>query len=396
MTVARPFVRAVLRSPPNSSKGAALLVILFLVLATFSTIIVSQLSKAGLETLRQKKTLEALAQAKQALISWSVVRGDVSAGRPGTLPCPDRYNLGTDSGSCSATGGTSIGRLPWKTLGIEDLRDADGERLWYAVSDNFRVANSAAINSDSPGTLELYASDGTTLLTQTGERLAAVVFSVGAPLPGQDRGSSPNAATNYLDAANTRNNAIASGPFIAGPVKNAQGDIMLNDLVLGISARELISAVEKRVLKEAQNALAAFVIANGKYPNPAKPNDPGCISPINNIGDPPTCAVDNTVCFGRFPDIPEPSTWFRPNGWGRVMAYALNDISAGCTTALKIDVSSKSYVLIAPGITLAGQTRPSSSLADYLEDPANKDAWSADPNFSMPSSISNDQLRSYP
>ncbi len=27
-----------------------------------------------------------------------------------------------------------LGRLPWKTLGLPDLRDAFGERLWYAVS----------------------------------------------------------------------------------------------------------------------------------------------------------------------------------------------------------------------------------------------------------------------
>ena len=30
-----------------------------------------------------------------------------------------------------------IGRLPWRTLGLPDLRDSSGERLWYAVSRQF-------------------------------------------------------------------------------------------------------------------------------------------------------------------------------------------------------------------------------------------------------------------
>jgi len=406
MTAARPLCKALLRSLPKTSKGAALLVMLFLILATFGTIIVSQLSKANLEMQMQKKTQETLAQAKQALIAWSVLNGDVGTNtlhRPGALPCPaDPATPGLQKSSCASATGSAIGRLPWKTLGIDELRDAYGEDLWYSVSDSFRPAppNLPAINSDSQGTMLLYASNGSTLLTPVGDELAAIVFSAGPPIAAQNRNAGPDSVANYLDAGNGWNNATAGGPFISGPAKDSSGNTVVNDLTIGLSARELINAVEKRVLEEAKIALANFFAANGKYPNPANPNDPGCTSPISSVKNPPTCASDNAVCFGRFPDVLppslQPSTWFRPNGWGRVITYALNDSGAGCTNTLKVDGMSKSYVLVAPGTALAGQTRPSANLADYLEDSANKDAWSADPNFSTPSAISNDQLRSYP
>lgn len=397
-------------------RGAALLVMLFLAVALFSTVLVSALTNVNLATQRQLKTLAALAQAKQALIDWSVLQGDVGTGtnpRPGTLPCPDTANLGTQAASCAQAGGTTVGRLPWKTLGLEDLRDADGERLWYALSNDFRRAgglNNKSINSDTPGTLQLYSANGTTLLTPAGDELAAVIFSVGAPLSGQDRTAGPNTAANYLDNGNGRNNAMASGPFIAGPAKNVSGDIVVNDIALGISAKELITAVEKRALKEAQNALALFAAANGnKFPNPANYNGANCTGTISNVASPTICSSDPTTCFGRLPeDVLYPTyvaTWFRQNGWGRVITYAVNKNDAfdntgtNCSTSLNVLGQTKRYVLLAPGAPRSGQTRPSTTLNNYLENSENSDAWTlsvAQPSFSTPSTASNDLLRSLP
>lgn len=381
-----------------------MLVMLFLVLVTFSTIIVSQLSRVNLETQRQKKTFDALAQAKQALIAWSVLNGDTGTNtrrRPGALPCPaDPLNPGIQKSSCVAASGSAIGRLPWKTLGIDELRDAHGEPLWYSVSNSFRPAppNNPAINSDSEGTLLLYAPDGSTLLTPTGEELAAIVFSPGPPLGNQDRNADPNASGNFLDAGNGRNNANASGPFISGPAQDISGSTVVNDLVAGVRASELIHAVEKRILEEAKIALANYLVANGTYPNPANPNDPGCTSPITNVQNPPTCAQDSTMCSGRFPDILSTSTWFRPNGWGRVLTYAVHDAGVGCSAALTVDGQSRQYVIIAPGSPRNGQNRSiaSPTLANYLDDAANSDAWNPDLQFSSPSTTSNDQIRSFP
>ena len=396
--------------------GAALLVVLFLAVALFSTVLVSALTNVNLATQRQLKTLAALAQAKQALIDWSVLQGDVGTGtnpRPGTLPCPDTNDSGVQPlAGCVAASGTTIGRLPWKTLGVEDLRDANGERLWYVLSNNFRRPglNNAAINSDSSGTLQLYAANGTTLITPTGDELAAVIFSAGGTLAGQDRAAGPNSAANYLDNGNGRNNAMASGPFIAGPAKNVSGDIVVNDIALGISAKELITAVEKRALKEAQNALALFAAANGnKFPNPANYNGANCTGTISNVASPTICSSDPTTCFGRLPeDVLYPTyvaTWFRQNGWGRVITYAVNKNDAfdntgtNCSTSLNVLGQTKRYVLLAPGAPRSGQTRPSTTLNNYLEDSANSDAWAlsvAQPSFSTPSTASNDLLRSLP
>jgi type II secretory pathway pseudopilin PulG len=392
--------------------------LLVMVLA-FSTVLIASLAKSNPETERQQKTLKALAQAKQALIARAVVQGDTGSDsyhRPGTLPCPDKNffgnaNSGNASGSCVSSGETSIGRLPWKSLGMAQLYDGHGETLWYAINDPFRnpTLSKEAINSDAKGSLLLYAADGSTLLTPNGEELAAVIFAPGPPLPGQDRVAQPDAASSYLEAFNGKNNAKAAGPFIMGPVLDSSGNLVVNDLVIGISARELIAALEKRALNEAQNALKNYVADMGSYPNPAPPNGANCDSPASSVksltisqctsdGD-ICCAGDSGTCYGRLPEDALSSyvaPWFWQNGWGRVMVYAVNDSGIGCPASLNVGGVSKNYVLIAPGAARNGQSRPSSVLSDYLEDPGNADGWSADPDFLVPGINSNDQMRTDP
>jgi len=397
----------------RAQRGAALLLALLVALMLSLASLFKTTSTAAARLARERATEQAMAQAKAALIAWSVVQGDLGGGiydRPGSLPCPDQGGTGTAPGSCSSGTGTSLGRLPWKTLGIDDLRDADGERLWYALSNNFRVTHSAAINSDTRGQIQLYAADGTTLLSPAGEELAAIIFAAGPPLAAQDRVAGPGLAADYLDAALPWNNASAPGPFISGPLRNAQGDIAINDRVITLSTRELIGAVEKRALSEAQSALAAFALANAaSYPNPARSNDAICLSTISNIKSNNTCAnVGSDACFGRLPEnaLGTLAPWFLRNGWGRVLIYAVNKNSvvdpgaAECSTALNVDGVAKSYVLLAPGSAKSGQLRPSPSLDDYLEDAANSDAWasplSGSATFAKPSAASNDQLRSQP
>jgi hypothetical protein len=419
---------------PARNRGAALFVMLLVIALAFGAVLIGSLSENDPEIERQRKTFEALAQAKQALIAWAVVRSDVQPAtetekgvkkftyhRPGNLPCPDNNFFGSDdsgyaSGSCSASGGTSIGRLPWKSLRVDRLRDAHGEVLWYAIGDNFRYASlsHAAINSDTKGVLLLYAADGSTLSTPAGEELAAIIFAPGSPLPRQDRGTQPDLASSYLEAFNGKNNASAAGPFIIGPVRDSAGNLVVNDLAIGLTVRELISGLERRALNEAQNALKKYADAHGHHhPNPAPFNASDCTSSITDVRSSSItlCASDvvTPACYGRFPEdvfapngvspdvsFPYAAPWFLQNGWGRVMIYAINDADAGCASALNVDGEPKSYVLIASGTARAGQNRPSSSLADYLEDEANVDAWLGDPNFSAPSANSNDQLRAVP
>jgi hypothetical protein len=388
-----------------------LLVLLLALALAFGGVLIASLAENNPEISRRQRTLEALAQAKQALIAWSVTQGDFGADshhRPGTLPCPDRNffgdpNSGHASGSCSIGGGTSLGRLPWKSLGVEKLQDAHGETLWYAVGDNFRNPglHGGAINSDAKGSLLLYAEDGT-LPVSDGEKLAAIVLAPGAPLPGQERKTPPdNTASDYLEAFDGKNNASAAGPFFMGPVRDAAGNLVANDLVIGITARELVAALEKRALREAQNALESHFAARGKYPNPAPHDSPDCLSGIGNVksSNIPQCASEESICFGRLPEdalAPYVAPWFLQNGWGRVMIYAIDDAGAACATSLNVEGNPENYILIAPGAARDGQSRPSTSLSDYLEDPGNSGAWSGNPEFSVPDADGNDQLRAEP
>src|SRR5215470_15938884 len=149
---------------------------------------------------RDEATQAALKQAKEALIGYAALRPT----RPGALPCPDLddngiaggnhpdygnnselFPGGIHGGTNCDTPGKRIGRLPWRTLGLPDLRDSSGERLWYAMSDNFRNIGTP-INSDTPGQL-----------TVTGiapaSNVIAIIFAPGATLAGQDRSAGANA-----------------------------------------------------------------------------------------------------------------------------------------------------------------------------------------------------------
>jgi hypothetical protein len=396
------------------SAGYALLALLALLVAGALGIFVSQLGANAGERRRNETTANALAEAKRALIAWSVTQGDLASGnsRPGNLPCPDHNDDGSDDGSCSAATGSTLGRLPWKTLDLADLRDGAGERLWYVVDSSFRKANmnAAAINSDSAGSLTVFAGDGKTSMAGPGGTMVAVVLAPGAPTAGQDRGLDRAMAANFLEAALGANNASAKGPFIDGPVQDTRGNTILNDRALGITSEELIRAIEVRALSEAEQALVAYAAVNaGRYPNAARHDAADCLAPIVKINLHASCPADAQVCVGRLPeDVLDvyAATWFNQNGWGRVLTYAVaknkakNADAAACPAQVSLSGMARSYVLIAPGARRPAQTRPSTLLPSYLEDAANQSAWStavgAPTGFVTPSAQSNDQLRSAP
>ncbi|NNM81967.1 MAG: hypothetical protein HKL98_05115, partial [Burkholderiales bacterium] len=182
-----------------------------------------------------KDTSLVLSEARDALIGYAVS----DATRPGELPCPDMNDDGVIQIATDYVGSNCksyVGRLPWKTLNLPDLRDAAGERLWYAISPAYHANGSAILDSDTSGALTVYASDGLTLFSSNA---VAVIFSPGAALNWQTRGSTVSSCPslgssvagylcpdNYLDAfncpgANCRSNA--SGPFVMGPIRDANG-----------------------------------------------------------------------------------------------------------------------------------------------------------------------------
>ena len=219
---------------PRKSRGAALLLFLLVVVIAFSTFLLSSYSTVSLDTRRQQKTLDALAQAKEALIG----RAASDINRPGSLPCPDVDGNGSaeifNGNECQAY----IGRLPWKTLGLPELRDGDGERLWYALSPKIRDNYTAQpINSEE--SLELNLDDE--------QNIAAIIFSPGPQLSGQNTRPSNNAA-DYLDGINRDGNI--TNQYVSKPRSET-----FNDQVLAITRSDVFRVVNKRILGEVRNLL---------------------------------------------------------------------------------------------------------------------------------------------
>lgn len=305
-------------------------------------------SPSGLDAEKNKKTAAALEQAKAALLG-AAVSVDINPSppsliRPGDLPCPDTNDDGlANDGSCGNGPGTTgqalrIGRLPWKTLGLPDIRDGDGERLWYALSNNFknntRTACTAAapgaatcLNSDSRGTITVRDSAGNIVHDATNTDPAnsgviAVVFSPGAVLRRQDgtlqnrtctggagcnttgvcQGTPPTApkcnSINYLDISGTEDNAnFADGTtngFVNGIVRDAGSNVIVNDRLIVITYQDLMPQLEKRVTGEVSKCLVAYANTNfQRYPWAAPVTDVTTL--FSDSG--------NTL-FGRIPDQP--------------------------------------------------------------------------------------------
>jgi hypothetical protein len=237
----------------SRQSGAVLLIMLVIMVVGIAAVLVSSLNSSGLKNARQNTNAAVLVQAKEALIG----RAASDPNRPGSLPCPDTNDDGSGELLVGSECPSYVGRLPWKTLGIPDLRDGTGAPLWYALSRNFRDDNSNPINSETLGSLTISGN-------QAANNIAAIVFAPGAPLCTQSRAS--NAAVNqYLEAMTvvTATNAT---------VANASNDCAstpYNDQHLAITAAQLIQPVEMRIAREVKACLddyAATSTNSSTYP----------------------------------------------------------------------------------------------------------------------------------
>lgn len=320
--------------------GAALMVMLVIMILGAAAFLLASLNSSALQNSRDRITADALAQAKEALIGYAA-KVQISASsasnqpRPGDLPCPDTNNDGLQEISCgNASGSTGqaarLGRLPWKTLGLPDLRDASGERLWYAVSNNFKynTRNTALLNSDTPGTLTVRNATGNiihngcaafglpacptpgTADAAFGTGAVAVIIAPGGVLTrqgsasSQDRSSGVNIASNYLDIAtlggiahDNQNFADASSldGFIQGSIKiydpaSNSYSLILNDQLLVVTQDNLMPSLQKRVAAEVKLCLTEYANNNhGRYP---------WAVPLTDL----TYQDTNNQLFGRIPD----------------------------------------------------------------------------------------------
>jgi hypothetical protein len=258
-----------------------------------------------------------MGKIRDALIARAA--GDLN--RPGSLPCPDVNNDGESkpvpdwSGSQCAS---YIGRVPWKTLDLPDLRDANGERFWYALSPLFRDSPSGTLNSDTSGSLTVTGTPAAT-------NVVAVILAPGTSLPGQDRDpTNTNVTTerpNYLDGDNNNGDTT----YEAGPETPT-----FNDKLLVITRDMLMPSVEQRVARQARRCLENFAAANGgRYPFAAQWSAWPSLAEVDGALN---GRIPSTLLSGVWPaDDPDPgsgtacfaaSTWW--DAWRELLLYRVS------------------------------------------------------------------------
>jgi hypothetical protein len=417
--------------------GGVLILMTFIIALVIIAYFLQALDPARLKLEQDKKTYQSLANAKEALLAYASepITGAINGAlltcnyncpRPGDLPCPDIDNDGAADPPCSVN---SIGRLPWKTMGVGDIRDGAGERLWYAVSNQYRNnPRIIPLNSESFGTISYRNNTGALVYDATGNTgIAAVVIAPNAPLTRldnvvQSRASGfENIANNYLDIANGEDNADyfdgTTNGFISGKVSIGEHEI-LNDIVLPVTRNEMNAVMEPRVLAEVMQAIlynfcpgranvknrtCTGSTINDYLPDPASVSDLTCLgnsdipntscssnagltlgriavggntSPITNAGW--ESQDSNSILQGK-----SQNNWFQQNQWRELIFYA---VAPACTEPFKnctgsgfltlnnalTPVANKQVVLIASGATLSFQTRGTlaskMSMNNYLED----------------------------
>jgi hypothetical protein len=289
--------------PRRNQSGYALLlaVLAFMGLSGAVAVGFTQQARHDLEQVRYLHNKRVLEEAKRALLQYAYNYPVTSGGTegPGRLPCADTDNDGSSNpGACDA-----VGRFPWAelALGLNDLRDADGQRLWYTVSSSFAVNTSTIVNSDTSGTLTVRAPGGNVMYDGSNPDslinygIAAVIIAPGAAIDRngttQDRSAGiedPFDTTadtepgiinpvNYLDlVAGTEDNAtVTQGGAVDGFVLGGnkyQSNENVNDQFILVTAEEVSAIAERAVLEAYQDAIDDYQgnvwasAANYRYP----------------------------------------------------------------------------------------------------------------------------------
>lgn len=250
----------------RAQRGAALLALAAILAGAVSWFAVSTLERAAKSrAVRDATSAQSLARAKEALLAYVAhYAARVDHQVPGRLPCPEPLSppAGQEgiaaSLSCTSNTQSFVGRLPWRTLGIEQLRDGDGEPLWYVLGAGFRTA---PINFDSAGGLSL---DG------IGQAAVALVIAPGAPLDTLLEPAAPPTGCARTGQSGQRR----PQPFIAfdpaqflecgnatGDYRTAGGLPWSNDRVLAVTAADLMRSIAGPLADRLQRVVAPAIAA---------------------------------------------------------------------------------------------------------------------------------------
>ena len=342
----------------------ALVIATLLLLALLGIVFAMSFAGAPGGAGRERVSQAALAEARAALIAYASDHPINAVVGPGYLPCPDLDNDGWAEPTCGSQNGDSgqaerIGRLPWKTLGLADLRDGYGERLWYAVSSKYKgllncgvsracldMTPDAALGTitvrDNAGSI---LHDGTIAEAYRAEAggAVAVVLAPGPPLaragangaapaeqrrecapgecdalercvtvppqrarrcnpanyldraPGARYGDEDNA--DFVDRNDPPGRARNTNGFIHGPVTLADGSVAVNDRIAVVAYRDVMPRIRLRVALEVSHCLRYYAMRAENRGRYPWPT-PACLQSA------PAWDGRASVHFGRIPDTP--------------------------------------------------------------------------------------------
>jgi len=284
----------------SGQRGAVLLLMLLVMLVGGMYFGLSEISKPSIDYERHKITNQVLAQAKQALISYALLKTDY---RPGALPCPDTHveddaRYGTTDLFFGEECPAYIGRLPWETLRMDTMpQDGSGARIWYALSSKFRDHEIAQpINSDTSADLTIGVYRDSTPLTSDNDcaalvyeikQVVAILFAPGYPLARLNQAAYRNNTADirgYLEGDNLNGDSVFA-LCLQNNTDWISADLAFNDQLLFVTRDELMRMVERRVMGEVKQALntyydeiKAYFIAHGMT-DPASGHYPWLVQP---------------------------------------------------------------------------------------------------------------------
>ena len=281
-----------------------------LVLVTMGILftVVSQVSLVGMKWARMGGGNVALQQAKEALIGYAATYRDTHPGEVfGYLPCPDADGDGnaeapnTDS-NCGAANQVVVGLLPYKTLGLSDLRDASGECLWYAVSPGYKAGMNKVepMNWDTRGQIKILDSDRTTVLADpvsgSDGGAVAVIFAAGPPLSVNTTGRGSNSGN--VCGNNGKVNWTA---YLESAVFDANGNSTDNPLIVTKGTADSTTSNNDQIAWITPRDIFGRVIIRGDFANYINAGITSIYSKLNNaIGSHPPSTGNNMPSTNPF------------------------------------------------------------------------------------------------
>jgi hypothetical protein len=249
----------------KAQQGLTLIVMMTVIVMGLAWYVVGALGKAAPTTAdKEIRTGAALYAAKQALLTHvanyaaqTVPLGDPETMLPGRVPCPEPLSPAAGSegiaAGCASNVTTYVGRLPWRTLGVDQIRDGDGELLWYVLGPGFR---DSPINFGTAGqlTVDVGSSPVVALIVAPGRPINTASEPgpppAGCPAVGNqyaNRYAKPFDPTKFLECgrwnAATNHTLVTPSPWT-------------NDRVISVTAAEVMEAISGPVADRIQRQVA--------------------------------------------------------------------------------------------------------------------------------------------